>query len=101
MGQSEADKRFEKTLRALGYAILQMQRAAEQGDPQGCVLREVRFKLDADNRTSVLAILKGDADVGQRIAFVGGPDLEGAVHAVGKALGAGVLKWREDLPYTP
>lgn len=99
MARSEGDVRFEKLLRGLGFAILNLQKAAELEAVGTARLTEVRFKLDADNRTSVLVICKGVLGDGKKIAFVGAPDLETAVLAVGRSVAAGALKWREDLPY--
>lgn len=94
-----AEQRFEKQLRALGYAVLRIQRANNVDEKTGVRVTDVRIKLDADNRTSVLVILKGVSEEGARVAFVGGGDLEGAVIAVGKRLSGEALKWREDRPW--
>lgn len=99
MGRSEGDVRFEKLLRSLGYAVLRLQQASEPGSSGDVELREVRFKLDCDNRTSVLVICKGVRGSASEVAFVGAPDLETAVLAVGKAIAGGALKWREDRPW--
>lgn len=101
MASSEGDVRFEKLLRALGYACLRVQKGANGGFDGDIVLNEVRFKLDQDNRTSVLVIVKAASGEGKKVAFVGGPDFETAMLALGKALAGASLKWREDRPYNP
>lgn len=93
------DERFEKQLRGLGYAVLRIQGASEGGDLGAVRLVEVRAKLDADNRTSVLLILKGVLDGEQQVAFVGGPDFETAVFTLGKKLAGEGLRWRYDPPW--
>lgn len=97
--QGTADGRFERLLRQIGYAVLRLQRENTDTRNSGVRVTDVRFKLDADNRTSVLVILKGVADDGEKVAFVGGPDLESAVIAVGKRLEGETLRWREDRPW--
>lgn len=63
------------------------------------MLYEVRFKLDADQGTSVLAVLKGlDGDKAV-VGFVGGLDLPQVVMAIGRKLQKDALKWREDRPW--
>lgn len=99
MARSEGDARFDKLLRSLGFAVLRLERSGPGGEAEGVELTEVRFKLDADNRTSVLVICKGTEEGQQLVAFVGGPDLSTAMIAVGKALAGRALKWREDRPY--
>lgn len=100
MGRSEADARWERLLRALGLAVLTLQKHAGDGTVGDVALTEIRFRLDADNRTSVLVILKGYGQDGLRVGFVGALDLESAVIAAAKALAAGVVRWREDRPYS-
>jgi hypothetical protein len=97
--QGEAEERFSKLLRALGYAVLRMQRSSEDHDDLEVRLTDVRFKLDADNRTSVLVVLKGLQGRELVVGFVGGPDLESAVLAAGKALAGNAVRWRQDRPY--
>ena len=99
--RQEADEKFEKLLRALGYAVLRLQKANGESGPDAVRVTDVRFKLDADSRTSVLVILKGVVDGSGVVAFAGGPNLETAVLAVGGKLAGGGLKWREDRPWTP
>lgn len=99
MGSSEGDQRFEKLLRGIGFAVLNVQKASLTDPREGVELREVRFKLDADHRTSVLVICKGVGADGDLVAFTGAPDMETAMLALGKALAGGTLKWREDRPF--
>ena len=99
MGRSEGDERFDKLLRGLGYAVLGIQKEGDEERNPSILLTEVRFKLGADNRTSVLVVIKGRAGDGAVVAFLGTPSLETAVLALGKSLKAGSLRWREDRPY--
>lgn len=99
MARSDGDIRFEKLLRSIGYAVLAVQGAADRVGEEECQLVDIRFKLGADNGTSVLVICKGVLGGEKRVAFVGAPSFETAVLAVGKALQAKVLRWREDRPY--
>lgn len=95
----EADVRFERTLRALGFAVLNLQKANEKAGRDGVRVTDIRFKLDADNRTSVLVILKGVREEEALVGFTGGPDLEVAVLSAAGKLSAGAVRWREDRPY--
>lgn len=99
MGKSEADVAWEKLLRACGHAVVALSRDSGDGALGSVKLTEVRFKLDADDGTSVLGILKGVAAEGRVITFVGGPDLPSVVLAIGKKIRADVLRWREDRPF--
>ena len=101
MGRSKADEHWDRENRALGLAVRRVWQATEVAKVDEPELTEVRFKLDADNRTSVLVILKGVQGDRRRISFVGGFDLPAALLAVSKKMAAGALKWREDLPYRP
>lgn len=99
MHKGEGDARFERLLRALGYGVLTIQKASGDRGDGGVLLNEIRFKLDADNRTSVLVILKGTMGADKVIGFTGAPNLETAVLAVKQKLEGGAVRWREDLPY--
>ena len=97
--QSDGDKWFESHLRALGYSVLGLAKMSDLAQNPDMVLDEVRFKLDADNRTSVLVVLKAHRGGDSLVGFVGAPDLATAVLAVSKKLAAGRVKWREDRPW--
>lgn len=97
--KGESDERFERLLRALGYAVLKLQKRNGTPDAQGVRLTEIRFKLDADNRTSVLVILKGDGGDGPVVGFAGGPDMETAVLSAAAKIEGGGVRWREDRPW--
>jgi len=97
--KSQADERFEKQLRALGFAILRLQKASEEADPEGFRVCEVRIKLDADNRTSVLLIVKGVMGAEPMVAFAGGSSLESAIITLSKQIEAGTVRWRDDPPW--
>lgn len=99
--KTEADERFERTLRALGFAVLRLQKANETAGEDGVRVTDLRFKLDADAGTSVLAVVKGVRGQEELVAFTGGPDLETAVLSLGKKVQAGGLRWREDRPWAP
>lgn len=97
--QSEADERFRNQVRALGYAVLRMQKYNEVAGDDGVRVTDIRFKLDADNRTSVLVIVKGTAEGAGVVGFVGAESMESAVIALSKRLVGGSVKWREDRPW--
>lgn len=98
--QDSLEGRWEKLLRRLGLSIQEMERHAVNGQDLSPELIDIRFKLDADNRTSVLVVLKAIEEGEQLVAFTGGVDLSSAVIATAKKLKAGALKWREDRPWT-
>lgn len=100
MGQSQADRAWDAHLRAVGVALQRVTRHTHEGAAEGPTVYEVRFKLEADNRTSVLVIVKAHGQDHELIAFMGGPDLPTAVLALGKKLAGGAVKWREDLPWS-
>lgn len=91
--------KWESDLRAIGIAIRHLERLANVQVPGEVVVYDVRFKLDADNGTSVLAIVKGRRDDEKLISFVGGLDLGTVVMAVGKKIAHGGLSWRIDVPW--
>lgn len=99
MNKREFEDRWEGHLRALGMAIARVSRHVEGGPGEGPVLTDLRFNLEADNRTSVLIVVKARGPAGGLIGFVGGPDLGTAVLSLAKKLSRGALKWREDLPW--
>lgn len=99
MNKHDYDKLFEVRLRALGFAVLGLQRFAADSVDGGPRLIEVRFKLDADGGTSTLAVCKAVGDDGAVVAFVGGLELADVVLALAKKLEGGSLKWREDRPW--
>lgn len=97
--QSEADERFQKLVRALGFAVLRIQKLNEVAGEDGVRVTDLSFKLDADNRTSVLVVVKGTAEGAAVVGFVGADSMESAVLALSKRLVGGSVKWREDLPW--
>lgn len=97
--RTTADERFERQLRALGYALLRLQKSSEDVKAGEVRVFELRAKLDADNRTSVLLIVKGVRDGTPVVAFVGGPDLETAVISLSKKLMGDAVRWRDDPPW--
>lgn len=99
MGRNDADEAWEKALRTAGLALEAIWREHGPHRQGGVQVSEVRFKLDADEDTSVLCVLKGEGEGGKLIAFVGGLDLKTTAIAAAKKLGRGVLRWREDRPW--
>jgi len=102
MGNNQArelDTKWGKTVRALGYAILALERDAGQDHHTQYQLTDLRFKLDADNGTSVLVVVKGTGEEGPMVAFTGGFDLSSALLSLYKKLKGSTLKWRVDRPY--
>lgn len=99
LGNTENDQRWEKELRALGLAVYEVQGRTGDGFKGQVELTEVRFKLDADHRTSVLVVVKGERGDERLVGFCGGPSLSAAVHALRKKLVAGAMRWREDRPW--
>lgn len=95
----QAEDRFHQVVQAAGLAVLALSRESAEGALWGVRLTEVRVKLDADAGTSVLVVAKGVKDSGKVIAFVGANTLEAGLIALKKKLQAGVLRWREDLPW--
>lgn len=100
MSHKDRGEEWDKRVRAVGFALLRLERHAVGGQAEDVELTEVRFKLDADNRTSVLGILKGVRDGASLVGFVGGPDLTSTVLSAGKKLAAGAVRWREDRPWS-
>lgn len=100
MSHSDGDAEWEKLVRAAGYAVVAVSHAGEREDGAGLRLTEVKAKLDADNRTSVLLVIKATRGDDSLIAFVGDSSLVGAFITLKKRLKAGGLKWREDRPWS-
>lgn len=99
MGQSEGDKNWERVLRATGVAIQRLMRHTEAGAAAGPSLTEVRFKLEADEGTSVLAVLKARGQKGDLVGFVGGTDLASTILSIAKKLQHDKVRWRVDRPW--
>lgn len=99
MNKHELEEIWEKRLRSLGMAIAQIGRHTADGSAEGPELTELRFQLEADNRTSVLLVVKARGQESDLVGFVGGPDLPSALLSLGKKLAAGAIKWREDRPW--
>ncbi len=97
--KQEYDERFEKLVRALGFAVMNLQKANTRAEPGVVRVTDIRFKLDADNRTSVLVVVKGVRGGEQLVGFTGGTDLESAVLALGGKLTGQTVRWREDRPW--
>ncbi len=100
MGTKQGDEHWEKELRAAGIALHHLKRHAEGGNGSSPMLTEVRLKLDADEGTSVLMILKATGSEGSLVAFVGGADMVSVILSAAKKIVAGVLRWREDRPWS-
>lgn len=99
MGRDEKDEQWDKYVRRIGHALLQLERYAPGGQGKGLLLTEVRFKLDADNRTSVLVVLKAERGEERLVGFVGGADLSSVTIAAAKKILADAVRWREDRPW--
>lgn len=99
VNKRDLERDWDRRLRALGLAIVQVARHTADGVAAAPELTELRFKLEADNRTSVLVVVKARGEERDLVGFVGGPDLETAVIALGKKLGGDAMKWREDRPW--
>jgi hypothetical protein len=97
--QFDYEAEWERRLRAVGVGIAHISRLTSVDDNTARRLTEVRFKLDADSGTSVLAIVKAVEPAGRIIAFCGGPTLTDTVISLGKKLAADALRWREDIPW--
>ena len=100
MHNGEADERWERQLRAMGLAVAGLQNCTHIGRGSGPTVIELKFKLEQDNRTSVLVIVKARGEEGGLVGFVGALDLETAMIAVEGKLRAGSMKWREDRPWS-
>lgn len=90
---------WESYVSAVGVAIMHLNRHAVNGPAEGPSLTGINIKLDADNRTSVLVVLKAVEGEEKLVGFVGGPDLPTAIIAAGKKVAADVVRWREDRPW--
>ena len=99
MGRTDGDVAWEKLVRAFGLSVIAVTQASSITDSQSVVLTEVRAKLHADNRTSVLLIIKATRGDDALVAFVGDSSFGGALLSLRKKLAAGSLKWREDRPW--
>lgn len=93
------DDGFERRLRALGFGVLRIEREADHGRCGTVEVTSIRFVLNADHGTSVLAVLKGVEVEEQVIAFVGGYDLSTVILDVARKLEKGTLRWKEDRPW--
>lgn len=96
---AKAEQAYMTRMVRVGECIALVDKASDENGLEDVVLDEVRVKLDADNRTSVLLIVKGHDDDGRLVAFIGGPDAETALYALGRKLASGGLSWREDRPF--
>lgn len=97
----DMDVEFEKRLRAIGYAVEYLSQQKDVPVEGRLRLDEVRVKLDADNRTSVLVVLKGTQDGMRVVGFVGGLDMGSVLIAARKKIQADALRWRADRPWSP
>lgn len=93
------EEQWARHLAAVGRSVELLDRESDPAVAGGVLLYEVRFKLDADEGTSCLAILKGTSEAGNRVGFVGGADLASTLIATARKIGAGAVKWREDRPW--
>lgn len=92
---------WDRFVRRIGFALLQLERYTPGGVSDVVELTELRFKLDADNRTSVLCVVKAVVAGEHMVGFVGAGDLSATVVALAKKVVAGNVRWREDRPYVP
>lgn len=99
MSQSVRDKAWETRLRSLGLAVLTLEKWADSEANRTLVLTGVRLKLDADNGTSVLCILKAVEEGLPVVGFVGGLDVSSVLLALAKRLRGEAVRWREDVPW--
>lgn len=99
--QTDDDGRFEKLVRALGFAVMNLQKANVRTGAGVVRVTEIRLKLDQDNRTSVLVIVKGVRGGEAVVGFVGGIDLEAAILSLAGKLTSRTVRWREDRPWEP
>lgn len=99
--ERQYEERFEKRLRSVGVAIERIDNASTGDGVGGLCLTEVRLKLDADEGTSVLAIVKATRGSEALVAFVGGPDVGTTLLALAKRILAGRMRWRDDRPWEP
>jgi hypothetical protein len=102
MAKSDRDYelQYEKRLRALGQSIEHLERASLPATAGDVLLYEIRFKLDADQGTSVLAIVRGLRDEEAVVGFCGSLDLPTCVLTLAKKVARETMRWREDLPWT-
>lgn len=100
MARNELDEQWEKRIRSLGLAVMEVERHQADGAAGGPELTELRYQLEADNRTSVLLILKARGENGGLVGFVGGSTLSDVLLSSAKKLRAGAVRWREDRPWS-
>ena len=101
MPRDTHDRDWDKLCMSVGRALFLLQHWAGEETPKGVVLTSIKFKLDADNGTSVLAILQGASEDGEVVAFVGGLDLTTTVQAAARKLRGAAVRWRENKPWSP
>lgn len=94
------DGSWEKYALRLGLSLAHIQKSCVNGVNEALEIREIRIKLDADNRTSVLVILKALRGDDQLVGFVGGHDLGTAIIATAKKVQADAVRWRVDRPWS-
>ena len=99
MSKHSADQARIREASHLQYILEQLDLMADDEGQDVVTLTAIRFKLDADGGTSVLAILtgyKGDEDL---VSFVGGFSLKACLLAIGKKLDRKRLSWRRSIPW--
>lgn len=96
LGQGE----WDKYVRRLGLSLLHLGRSAPGGEGEGPTILDLRFKLDHDNRTSVLLVMKAEGESDTLVGFIGGHDLATVVIAAAKKVRAGAVNWRRDVPWS-
>jgi hypothetical protein len=99
MANKGVDDAWDKELRALGLAVKALENAIAEDAREGRDWHGVRFKTDADEGTSVLAVLTSSDDAGEWVAFVGGLTLSTTILAMRRKLEGPGLKWRPSVPY--
>lgn len=96
MSHQTKEELFDRELRALGYAATFLNRYNDGEECGGVVITGMSIRLDADEGTSTLAVLRGFNSEGRFVAFVGASSFSDCLLAVGKRCKAEALRWRPD-----
>lgn len=99
MPRDTHDQDWDRRCMAVGRAVDMLNNWAVDETPKGVKLTKVSFKLDADQGTSVLAILQGDTEDGSVVGFVGGLDLPTTILAATRKVRGAAVRWRENKPW--
>lgn len=93
------EERWQKLLIASGRGLVVIDRESGEARLGPVQLHSVKFLLQADSGTSVLAVVVGRDEGKELVAFVGGPDIMTTLLSLGKKLEADALRWRENRPW--